>query len=924
MITPPINAHNPHRRPPVEAFPNYYVGIDSLEYLAAREDRVCVLNILGNESRGVTPTSHDYSGGNVVCGVQPGRSGSVLKTGMSDIPVYNTVAEALKAGHRFNVAVVYVPPAGVKDAVIEAVRVNPALHKVIILTEKVPLADARIIRQYCQMQHVDVFGGNCLGIADAHHHVRIGGALGGSHPAESLVPGSVAIYSNSGNFTTTIAVYLLTAGWGTTVSLSSGKDVYIHFAAQEFVHAFHNDRRSKAMVMYIEPGGYYERDLVFEKPVVACVVGRWKDRLTRACGHAGAIAGSGDNAAAKEHWFMEKFGVDGIFTADNPVCSAKGAVVTNIADVPAAMSAVMALNSIEPDFAPKGNLSLKCWFADETGLGLPDELDLDPVPAIEPYREQIDAFNRQMGVVPPRESMKDASGASMMDPKTQITRLHGYSVLDLATHSYEDNLVLSLVREFPDDNARALANVALNACVNLHGTPMLAAAAAAREAGNSPNTQICAALAILGPKLAQRSQEATRKLLDLLRDRGMSGPTDTGVPLTAVCDEIVADDGPGGALELLTNAESEPCAEAILAGVRERGAESIFVRVLTELAEHTGRAPATDALLGAIACHLAWPALVHKRISMMTMANLPWHLKIMGAMLGATVDPAEQTATHFRGVPNAELVGSWSFTETAYLALLTKRPNEGERFAFQILLGLVVSNGPGTISSQGAKGAVSADGPEAPERIQINKAYIGFLTHCGYAHGGNGFEAIQFLLGRFRDTDLPDPGNREHGIDLVRMAADYAQDYKAYKTKAKAAGNLSYAKVPCINHPVFKGKDVNYDPREVFVSELFQTRDAYNVFHDFYHELVKALASYGVSQNVYCVNVDAVIAVILLKMLWQPYRAGEIDEAFMEFGAFATFLYGRTVGSAAEIEDHANRGRNMDTRTPASQCRFVG
>jgi hypothetical protein len=29
------------------------------------------------------------------------------------------------------------------------------------------------------------------------------------------------------------------------------------------------------------------------------------------------------------------------------------------------------------------------------------------------------------------------------------------------------------------------------------------------------------------------------------------------------------------------------------------------------------------------------------------------------------------------------------------------------------------------------------------------------------------------------------------------------------------------------------------------------------------------------------------------------------------------------IGCAAEIDDHLNRGRNMDTRTPASECRFV-
>ena len=51
----------------------YYVGINSLAELATQEDRVCVLNILGSESRGVTPTSHEYSGGNIVFGTSPGR-----------------------------------------------------------------------------------------------------------------------------------------------------------------------------------------------------------------------------------------------------------------------------------------------------------------------------------------------------------------------------------------------------------------------------------------------------------------------------------------------------------------------------------------------------------------------------------------------------------------------------------------------------------------------------------------------------------------------------------------------------------------------------------------------------------------------------------------------------------------------------------
>ena len=129
----------------------------------------------------------------------------------------------------------------------------------------------------------------------------------------------------------------------------------------------------------------------FTKPVVACVVGRWKSKLTRAVGHAGAMAGGNDDAAGKERWFMEKFGVDGIFTPDQPVYSARGAVVTNIAHIPAALTAVMRENGARPDFEPEGSLELKPWFGSNQGLTLPPELDLPVVAAMPPYNEQIAA-----------------------------------------------------------------------------------------------------------------------------------------------------------------------------------------------------------------------------------------------------------------------------------------------------------------------------------------------------------------------------------------------------------------------------------------------------------------------------------------------------------------------------------------------------
>ena len=80
----------------------YHVGIKSLAQIATRQDRVCVLNIMGGESSEVTPVGHAWSGGNVVFGTSPGRRGQVLETPQGDIPVYNNVREGLEAGHQFN------------------------------------------------------------------------------------------------------------------------------------------------------------------------------------------------------------------------------------------------------------------------------------------------------------------------------------------------------------------------------------------------------------------------------------------------------------------------------------------------------------------------------------------------------------------------------------------------------------------------------------------------------------------------------------------------------------------------------------------------------------------------------------------------------------------------------------------------------
>ena len=893
----------------------YYLGVSSLDEVATREDKVCVLNILGGESRQVTPVSHAFSGGNVIFGTSPGRRGQVLATPIGDIPVYNNVREGLEDGLTFTTGVVYLPPSGVRDGVAELVRVNPDLKKIVMITEKISVHDAREIRALGQGNGVDIFGANCLGVADSWNRVRIGGALGGDNPEEVLLKGTIAIFSNSGGFTTTIAQYLATEGWGTTTLISSGKDVYIHYAARDFAHALRRDARSKAAVLYSEPGGYYEHGVDFGKPVVACVVGRWKSKLTRAVGHAGAMAGSGDRAEDKERWFMQTFGVDGVFSPERPIASAKGAVVINIAHIPAALTAVMKLNGVQPDFGRRGNLSLKPWIANDQGLRLPPHLALPVVAALAPYDVQIKGLSEHIGAVIPRQPMKDKSGATIMDPKTQVTSVHGHSVLDLALEPLEANFALPLVHEIATENDRAMLDIAVAAEMNLVGDKVLVAVDAAREAGNSANTIMATAASIIGPKRIERALACAKKLIDLFAHSGLTDARDETFDYSAIKFDAAT-----RALFAADSADADdPRPAAMLKAVRDREGKSLFLKCLESL----GVRPSRDAILAAISTTIAWGPLMRKRISRLTAETLPWYLRLYGVMIGASIPGEHHRHGSLRGISREERFSRWTMADFLYLALTGKKPTEAEARPLQILIGLLISNGPGAISSQGAKGAVSADGPQTPGRVQINKAMVGFLTHSGYSHGGNGFEGIAFLLEQFRNRDLKDPTDSHHGIDLKAMAIRFAEAYGQEKSQSKEAGLDGPRALPGVHHPIFRGKPVNYDPRERFIARFLEERGDYNVFHAFYRELVQALYDAGASRYVFCVNVDAIIAALLLAILWKDYRAGALTDKDLELAAFNVFLYGRMIGAAAEIDDHLNRGRNMDTRTPLERCGFV-
>src|SRR6202521_5230464 len=131
----------------------------------------------------------------------------------------------------------------------------------------------------------------------------------------------------------------------------------------------------------------------------------------------------------------------------------------------------------------------------------------------------------------------------------------------------------------------------------------------------------------------------------------------------------------------------------------------------------------------AISTTIAWGPLMRKRISRLTAETLHWNLRLYGVMIGASITAKHHQHGCLWGRSREERIGRLTMADFLFLALTVKKPTEAEARPLQILIGLLISNGPGSITAQGAKGAVAADGPQIPGRVQINKAMIGCLSH---------------------------------------------------------------------------------------------------------------------------------------------------------------------------------------------------
>src|SRR4051794_27799581 len=224
------------------------------------------------------------SGTNIVGGVNPRKAGQSVDFDGTDVPVFGSVQEAMDATGA-DVSVVFVPPAGTKGAVVEAV--DAAMPLVVVITEGVPVHDTADLFSYAQTKGTTrIIGPNCPGL------ISPGKSNAGIIPANITKAGRVGLVSKSGTLTYQMMYELRDFGFSSAVGI--GGDPIIGTTHIDCLRAFEDDPDTDAIVMIGEIGGDAEEraaDFIKDnvtKPVVGYVAG-FTAPEGKTMGHAGAI-----------------------------------------------------------------------------------------------------------------------------------------------------------------------------------------------------------------------------------------------------------------------------------------------------------------------------------------------------------------------------------------------------------------------------------------------------------------------------------------------------------------------------------------------------------------------------------------------------------------------------------------------------------
>ena len=256
--------------------------------------KVIVQGMTGSEGRKHTQRML-ASGTAIVGGVNPKKAGQSVDFDGAGVPVFGNVAEAMKETGA-DVSVIFVPPAGAKNAVIEAVDAQIGLA--VVITEGIPVHDSTYFWAHAQGGSTRIIGPNCPGL------ISPGRSNAGIIPANITKQGKIGLVSKSGTLTYQMMYELRDIGFSTAVGI--GGDPVIGTTHIDCLQAFQDDPETEAIVMIGEIGGDAEEraaDFIranVTKPVVGYVAG-FTAPEGKTMGHAGAIvSGSAGTAQAKK------------------------------------------------------------------------------------------------------------------------------------------------------------------------------------------------------------------------------------------------------------------------------------------------------------------------------------------------------------------------------------------------------------------------------------------------------------------------------------------------------------------------------------------------------------------------------------------------------------------------------------------------
>ncbi len=271
-----------------------------MSVLVDRNTRVLVQG-MGKHGAFHALACRDY-GTNIVGGITPGKGGTTL----GGFPMFNTVQEAVRKTGA-NCSMIFVPPPGAADAIMEAADAD--LDLAVCITEGVPVLDMMRAATFLVGRRTRLIGPNCPGIISPGEKCKIGIMPGHIH-----MGGSVGVVSRSGTLTYEAVGQLTALGIGQSTCIGIGGDPIIGTSHKMALELFNKDKGTRAIIMIGEIGGSAEEDAAayvkshVKKPVIGFIAGQTAPEGRR-MGHAGAIISGGKGTAEEKMKAMRAAGI---------------------------------------------------------------------------------------------------------------------------------------------------------------------------------------------------------------------------------------------------------------------------------------------------------------------------------------------------------------------------------------------------------------------------------------------------------------------------------------------------------------------------------------------------------------------------------------------------------------------------------------